>query len=611
NIAAPAVGGITGAGIGITQGDTPEERWKNAAIGLGIGLGGGFAAGRGMRQMGRIPKGERVGTLLGTIEDIKPLDPNISNAKIRAQRFGNVVMRGTTMRKPFVEIERRVQARIDAGKDEARILGADARAKINANTNAKQRVAVEAKLQEVAQDISKVDELPEYLRPYANRMYAIRLKNAATLAARDSYTDATRETIAENGGNYLARSYAIFQLPDALAARKYRASLPKEDVEAALDAIQELWKPKPKSAAEQKLAADTIAMVANNKDAAVAVIKSLRPWMTDDNAAKIAAWVAAGKQTVDTPNNRLLRGLYEELINPSDMTRDEARVLFNEFMDRDTQKGFQMGRRQIGGKDVTSLYHKKEIDPRLRKVLGEIKDPISNIYHSIENQVGLIERDIQQRDFVRVGKVMGIMTDDADIAAQKGMVPFVESGTGLNSPYDNYDGVFVHPWLRDEFKGSVIKADETPRLLDMATKSIKTATGQFKWLKLIPAPDSRAVNLIGAWWSNGVNARGLNPAGKNVRTAVKSWLMGNGLMSPNGELKTQELLKLRELLIKHRILDQSVLGQDFIQNVRKSYAGDVLEKIDAHAQKEINSPALRKTYMAGKAWASGSEFAAG
>src|SRR5690606_5254844 len=382
---------------------------------------------------------------------------------------------------------------------EAKILLADARAKINATAKrGAERDALEAKLNEVFQDITKVDELPENLRATANRLFKLREENATKLGAMESLTDATRNTIAETGGNYLARNYAIFRLRDPLESRAYRESLPKQDVEAALDAIQELWAPPARSPGQRKLAESTIDLAANNPENAVEVIKSLRPWMTDTDAAVVAAWVRAGKQ----PGNVRARALYHELINPSEITRAEASVLLDEFLDRDKFLGFSVGRRNIGGKDVTSLYQKKNIDPRLRKVLGEIKDPLDNAYQSIRNQVNLIERDKQQREFIRIGEVMGIMTRDPDVAAAKGMRPFLDSADSPNSPYDNWAGVSIYPWLKDEFAGAVQSGVQNPRLIDNIIGAVKGATALFKWLKLIPAPDSRSVNLIGAWWNN-------------------------------------------------------------------------------------------------------------
>lgn len=605
------VGGAGGAGYGITQGDTVEERLENA---LNFGLAGtaiGAGAGRYGGKFAMTKAGHRVGKRLGVIEDFPVLNKDISNTRIQLQRIGGILMRGSRLRKPFFDAMRRTEADIGSMTDEAKIILSDARGKINANTTkGPQRDAVEAKLNEVFGDITKIGELPEYLRPVANRIHQIRLKGAARIAALSGIADATRDTVLENGGDYLARKYAIFNLRNGLEARAYKESLPKEDINAALDAIQESWKPKPKTKEQQKLAADMLEQVAQDRTNAVAVIKSLRQWMTDDDAARMAAWIAGGKQSGSDVSRRM-RSLYNELINPTEVTRDEARVLLDEFLDRDTLAGFTLGRKQIGGKDVTSLYRKKEIDPRLRKVLGEVKDPLANAYQSIENQANLIGRDKQQREFIRIGEAMGIMTRDPDVALEKGMRPFVESGTKLNNPYDNYDGVFIYPWLRDEFKGSVIQADEIPKAGDVALKSLKSATALFKWLKLIPAPDSRSVNLIGAYWNNAINGRGINPVNGRTLDGVKSVFLANGLITPDGSPNAARLLALREILIRNRVLDESVLGRDFIENTRRSLAGQLFDKLDETAQREIDSPLARKAYMGGKFIASGREFAAG
>src|SRR5690606_23783103 len=133
----------------------------------------------------------------------------------------------------------------------------------------------------------------------------------------------------------------------------------------------------------------------------------------------------------------------------------------------------------------------------------------------------------------------------------------------------------------------------------------------FKWLKLIPAPDSRSVNLIGAWWNNATNARAFNPVSGNVRDGLKAVLLSNGLISPKGDLNTQRLLDLRKVLVRNRVLDESVLGRDFTENIKKSLASDFFGNVDDFLQHEIDNPGLRKAYMGARFFGSGKEFAAG
>lgn len=615
-LAGGGAGGVTGfLATERREGESEQEFQARRLLNTGLGVAGGAGLGALPQIASKaFPRAstatsvsDAVGKRLGIINDFPVIQQDVSNAKLRLDRFVNTMMRGTKMRPAFVEAKRKAEASINASMDEARIILADARGKINSlASKGPQRDALEQQLNEVFTDISKVDTLPETLRPTALKMFKLRQDKATELAALEGLTDSTRDTVLENGGNYLARNYAIFRVNNPLEMRAYKAAIPKQDMEAALDAIQEKWTPKPKSAVEQKLAADAIESAANDPVNGVAVIKSLRPWMTDNDAAKVAAWVAAGKRG----GNPQVRALYGELVNPSEMSRTEAQSLLNEFLDRDSFLGFSLGRKQIGGKDITSLYQKKELDPRLRKVLGEIKDPLDNAYHSLENQVNLIERDKQQREFIKLGEEQGIFTRNPDEATQKGMVPLVESAKEQNSPYDNWTGVYTYPFLRDEFEGVAQKKADSSRLIDAGLGSIKAATAAFKWLKLIPSPDSRSVNLVGAWWNNAVNGRGLNPVRGESADAIKAILLSNGLIQPNGSANTQAIMDLRKTLVKHRVLDESTLGRDFAETFNESVLKNTFGKVDEFAQREIDNPGLRKAYLAGRFLASGKEFAA-
>lgn len=548
-VAGAGAGGVVGGVMterqeGESEGEYRARQLRNVLLGAagGATLGAAPIVGRNILNRGSQSPGisNAVGKNLGIINDFKPIADDISNARLRIQRGVNVAMRGTKMRKPFVEAQRKAEASIDAATDEAKIILSDARGKINALTKSgPERQALEANLNEVFSDISKIDMLPDELKPVAERIHKIRADNATKIAALEGITDATRNTILENGGDYLARNYAIFRNKNPMEARAYRNAIPKEDIEAALDAIQETW--------------------------------------------------STGEKQI---------------------SRTEAQGLLNEFLDRDNFLGFTLGRKQIGGKDVTSLYQKKNIDPRLRKVLGEIEDPLDNAYHSIENQVNLIERDKQQREFIDIGEQMGIFTRNPDVAAERGMVPFIQSASEQNSPYDNWAGVFVNPVFRDEFAGSVQKAGDTNRAIDSVLGTIKAATAAFKWLKLIPSPDSRSVNLIGAWWNNAVNGRGVNPLNSESVDGIQSILIANGLMKPDGSANSRAILDLRKTLVKHRVIDESTLGKDFADTFSKSSLSNIVGKLDQFAQREIDNPGIRKAYMGARFLASGKEFAA-
>jgi len=631
SVSEDALSSLAGTGLGGAYGfistekreDESEEqfqarRLKNMLAWAAGGAAAGFGTSRALtpgkraiRRDGGPQPSSRVARSLGMVVDHKPIMQRISDTALLAEKWKNIALRGSPMRKPFYDATQRAQYRIMAGLAETVSILNNMRRIVVTQHSGPQKQAVFDKINEVFLDISKLEQLPANLQKDAARMFGIRAHNATLLNNMEGLTQATRDTIAENGGNYLARQYAIFDLKNERELRAYKESLAPEDVSAALDAIQESWKPKPKSPEEQKFAADTIEFVAKQavggSDDAVASIKSLRPWMTDADAARVAAWVAGGKQ----PGLPKVRALYQELINPSDVTRDEAKVLLDQFLDRNQFGPFSIGRKEIGGKDVTSLYQKQEIDTRLRKVLGEVKDPLKNAYRTVDNQVQLIERDRQQRELIGIGSGMNIMTKDADVAASKGFQPFVKAGTQLNGSYDNWDGVYIDPVFREEFQGLFNQSGMDDNLAKkLILDPIRTATGVFKWMKIIPSTDSRSINALGAYLNNVQNGRALNPLGKGYREGTKALLTQAGLINPTGGPNGKAINDLIKVMTEQGIMDESAIGRDFQENIKNGTLDGALGKIDAFIQNGISNPTARKAAMLARFEVSGGEFAA-
>jgi len=268
----------------------------------------------------------------------------------------------------------------------------------------------------------------------------------------------------------------------------------------------------------------------------------------------------------------------------------DARLQVNDLLakhNRDALPAFLMGQGKIGGKDVGSLVQRQDLLPEIRKVLGEVKDPVVAANQTIPRLAKLIEMDATQKNIRALGLRAGIFRDEAGMKT----LPPAETGKWIplvsdaNKPQDNFRGL----WARQEIAQAFQKTsgsgqiDGLPGLL---WKAWTTAVATAKASKTVFNPESYAANFVGHAMMNVANGnfrynhalRGL-ALGAEETGVLRKFL---GTNSPTREALRDELNQLHQLGVFH----ESPVGEDLLKTIQQSF----WSKMSDTKQKVISAP---------------------
>lgn len=92
------------------------------------------------------------------------------------------------------------------------------------------------------------------------------------------------------------------------------------------------------------------------------------------------------------------------------LTREQAEIQASEILNPETGFSFFTGASKSGRINVGSLKQRKDLDPRYRAALGEIKDPITNVAISGRNVSQLLNQARLQREVVAAGLELGVFS---------------------------------------------------------------------------------------------------------------------------------------------------------------------------------------------------------
>jgi RNA polymerase sigma factor (sigma-70 family) len=262
----------------------------------------------------------------------------------------------------------------------------------------------------------------------------------------------------------------------------------------------------------------------------------------------------------------------------------QVEAIIQQLLDRDTSAGFLMGGRKILGKSIGSLIRRKDIAAPIRRLLGEITDPLISGIRSGDFLTQLTARHAMQQEFRDIGIKSGILSQMQDenhpvqLVEDRYIKTTDEEGNEefhiqSNRRHDVLRGLWTTPEFRRAFEMS--EEMHTPGILrnivELGLKTWMTLNTMSKTSKTVLNPISYAPNYIGALMMEAMNGR-LNPStwkdaytalfrGKDLQATVSSAKKA-GIKSPRG---------LYGELLRNQVIDQNIMFNDFKTTVERSF----------------------------------------
>lgn len=266
------------------------------------------------------------------------------------------------------------------------------------------------------------------------------------------------------------------------------------------------------------------------------------------------------------------------------LTDDQVEAMIQQMLDSETSAGFLTGGTKILGKSIGSLMRRKDIAPPIRKLLGEITDPLISGIRSGDFLTQLTARHAMQQELRAIGLKSGMFSTTQDAAHP---VELVEDAYVKTADDDGNDIFRIRPnkkhdvlrglWTTPEFRHAFELNEETGassalrNIGEILLKSWMTLNTVSKTAKTVLNPGSYAPNYIGAIMMEAMNGR-LNPVvwkdafnatfrSGNVNTTVEAAKKA-GIKSPRA---------LYGELLRNQVIDQNVTFNDFKTTVDRSF----------------------------------------
>jgi hypothetical protein len=274
---------------------------------------------------------------------------------------------------------------------------------------------------------------------------------------------------------------------------------------------------------------------------------------------------------------------YLQSTDPS-MSPDQASALTKALLDRDQAASWMMGGKSTLGKSTGSLIRRKEIAEPIRKLLGEITDPLVNALRSGDFLTQLTVRHEMQQEFRDV-----LLRNGWAEAAQSGKSPVelvednwvraVDSDGNevFNRRSNKRHDVLRGLWTTPEFKAAFEELEQfgnpgaARHMFDMLARAYLGLSATAKISATLFNPDSYAPNYIGALLVEAANGR-LRPS--TWGDAWQALTTGKSEKETIGAAKKAGIKDARQLygeLLRRGVIDQNITFRDFEATLNNSF----------------------------------------
>lgn len=263
--------------------------------------------------------------------------------------------------------------------------------------------------------------------------------------------------------------------------------------------------------------------------------------------------------------------------------REQAATLINDLIDkhqRAAQMDFLAGRGKLAGKDVSSLVKRKDLLPEIRRLLGEIKDPLENVGETIPRLARLVEHHNTQQTMRDLGQELGIFRDTAKNPLQDQEVgQWVPLVSDSSATHDVWAGLHTRPEIRAALEKTA-GSGQVSGLRGLTWRLWRGGTGVAKTSKTILNPDSYAPNFIGGIVSGAANGNfRVDQLGRGLKLGLEEggvlrWLQSKGLMAKDRAGLQDEIAKLTRLGLR----GENLAAADLQATLERSVLAPLAEK---------------------------------
>lgn len=411
-----------------------------------------------------------------------------------------------------------------------------------------------------------MDSLPQVLRDPAKRARKLLSDNAHKAVVERVVTGEMAGTFMDTSERWMTRAYRMFFDPD------WAKNIPDDVFNDAVDWIKVNWRDYQldKSLAKR--------MEKWNK--------AVERWEVDHEKA-----LSKGKTPPKMPKMPTRK---EDYIPPA-MTDEEARLIARELIDPQDFNGFWNPGAglsgKVGGKEIGVLMRRKDVPLAIRRLMGEVDDPVEAFILSSERQANLIENHITQRNIREFGLETGVLSRNKSLThrahmgskepsaaqsaatARQDEVAETMLGEGdaifrQTGRFDVWDGIYA----RDDFYNDMMAyAKFNAPLKNEFSRWFTRGIAGVKFAKtILNYPSGHITNAFGAF-NNMVQAGHVNPVTmvKGIQTILRNEYGGSaGLDSLIGKLT------------KHNLLNQSVVVRDMTRSLEWMRSTSVLNSSD-------------------------------
>lgn len=250
--------------------------------------------------------------------------------------------------------------------------------------------------------------------------------------------------------------------------------------------------------------------------------------------------------------------------------RREAETIVKQLLDREAAPAFMLGGK-IAGRDVSSLMRRRDLAPEIRRLYGEITDPLEAFGQTVPRLASLIENHAAQQWIRLAGLKDGVFSTTPTPLNHRELV------SATNKPHEVWRGLFTTPEIAEAMQREATTKSRALSIGEMVGNVIRTGTSLAKMGKTVLNPDSYAPNVIGGLVTMAANGNfNVLPGGRGLLLAAEELgaLRAAGVLPQSRVGLQRDIEKLGKLGLR----GEGVAAADLLKTWEKSLLPKLWEK---------------------------------